>query len=315
MASNLGPIAVNAFKTRRHLQELCLDITNRTQSDAIPERVTADAQDLADCLGRFNIWVGGLGVFQNGEASLDFRISTEGLAQEVLRLLGQLDFFTSELKTLVDGSREQRTWTGESLYISREEFSDSEDISDDDTDGNLTPENDHNEGDHDIITESRDLHLSINEPITSLLRLSVQLHKSSRKAKFAKSSANNDFPIEPDVSHVRDFFPYASGNGILVRRLGKANAQRRQWLWYRRRHREKLSVDFSGPVEERMPWFRPIECSNIGSIAMLSDDDRLSPSLPSLSGTNATTFRSRVSASLDITSQSDAPGTVFGAIF
>ena len=96
MASNLGPIAVQASKTRRHLQELCLNITNGIQSNSIPEGVHVDAQSLTDCLGRFNIWVGSLGVFQNGEASLDFRISTEGLAQEVLRLLNQLYFYASE---------------------------------------------------------------------------------------------------------------------------------------------------------------------------------------------------------------------------
>ena len=160
------------------------------------------------------------------------------------------------VNTLVNGSREQRTWSEESLHISRKEFSDSEDVSDDDSDDILTPKSGESEEDDNIITESGDLHLCINESITSLLRLLVQLHKSSRKAKFAKSSANSDYSTEPDISHVRDFFPYVAENDILAEKLDKANAQRRQWLWYRRRHRERLCVDFSGPQEERIPWFR-----------------------------------------------------------
>ena len=48
--------------------------------------------------------------------------------------------------------------------------------------------------------------------------------------------------------YVRDKFPWAAENQPLVQRLGKANAQRRQWLSYRRRHREKLGMDESTPT-------------------------------------------------------------------
>lgn len=62
------------------------------------EGVDIDPQYLKDCLDRFNIWAGSLGVFQKGNASLDSRISSGSLAKEVLRLLKQLDCFTSERK-------------------------------------------------------------------------------------------------------------------------------------------------------------------------------------------------------------------------
>jgi hypothetical protein len=207
---------------------------------------------------------------------------------------------------LVDGSREQMKWTRLSLQMSRSEFSDSDDSSDNDAEV-LTPTSDHDNGeDSGVVTESGELQLLINEAVTSLLRLSIQLHKSSQRAKFARLSATEDYSPEPDVSHVRDFFPWASSNGMLVEKLGKANAQRRQWLWYRRRHREKLSVDLSGPEERRLPWFRDAERSNIGSVAMGTADDHPTSSLPSLSGTHATTYRSRRTATLDMVSQSAA---------
>lgn len=211
----------------------------------------------------------------------------------------------------MDGSREQRRWGRETLDTSHDEFSDSEDESDDEIDRTLTPESGPSEDDS-FTTESGELCLSINESITSLLRLSVQLHKSFRGAKFSKSSTEQDYPVDPDISHVRDFFPHASTNDMLVEKLGKANAQRRQWLWYRRRHREKLSVDLSGSKEDRIPWFKSIERSDFSSLAKLSHDDDMSEAMPSLTGTKATTFRSRVSTRLDVASLSEAPETVFG---
>ena len=105
-------------------------------------------------------------------------------------------------------------WTRASLHISRDEFAGSDDFSDDDeSDVILTPETIEDQGDPNVvITESHDLHLSVNESITSLLRLSIQVHTSSRKAKFARSLVDQEYSSAPDTSHVRDFFPGPPGN-------------------------------------------------------------------------------------------------------
>lgn len=320
-------IMVEASKTRRHLRELCVDVAERIEADNLPEGVHADAQYLAECLDRFNIWAGTLGVFQRGDASLDSRLSNHSLVREVLRLLKQVDLFSStrkfttpclssfystlpSVKNIIDGSQTQKMWTRASLHISHDEFAGSDDFSDDDeSDVILTPETVEDQGDpNEVITESHDLHLSVNESITSLLRLSIQVHKSSRKAKFARSSVDQEYSIVPDTSHVRDFFPWAAGNEPLVTRLGKANAQRRQWLSYRRRHQEKLCVDVSGPREEHIPVVGAAEPADTESIAMSTVDDQPSGSI--LSGTKASTFKSRLTAS--VLSQSDMPDTFFG---
>lgn len=55
-------------------------------------------------------------------------------------------------------------WTRASLHISRDEFAGSDDFSDDDeSDVILTPETIEDQGDpNEVITESHDLHLSVN---------------------------------------------------------------------------------------------------------------------------------------------------------
>ncbi len=219
------------------------------------------------------------------------------------------------------------------MHIVSDGSSDTSAWSDDEQEGILTPESGPEGGasenanldEDELITESKDLHLLVNESITSLLRLSVQVHSSSRKAKFAKSSINKNYAIGPDVSHVRDFFPHldTTGDLALAERLGKANAQRRQWLWYRRRHREKLSVDLSGAADEPLSspgnWMELHEARGTGddaeSIALFSVDEESpgsawSPSL--VSGTKASTFKSRPSVASLLSPSVGSPETLFG---
>ena len=91
-------------------------------------------------------------------------------------------------------------------------------------------------------TECQILYSSILESITSLLKLSMFISKSTRGNKFGKSSRARKYETQYDINHVRDRFPFASRWPHLVGRLGKANAQRRQWLSYQRRNREKEAV-------------------------------------------------------------------------
>ena len=92
-----------------------------------------------------------------------------------------------------------------------------------------------------LVTECAQLSLIISEAIASMLKLSFVFQKSSQRAKFARSSREKPYDTRFDILHVQEIFPYAASNSALVEKLGKANAQRRQWLSYRRRHHEKLS--------------------------------------------------------------------------
>ncbi|KAL2267919.1 hypothetical protein VTJ83DRAFT_5196 [Remersonia thermophila] len=307
MAGHSEPIFAAASQTRRLLRELRGDAADKAQRGALPHGVEVDPIYLTDCLDRFNLWGGSLGVFQKGDASLDARLSNHVVAREVLRLLKQLDAVVSDLREIIDGKREQSTWTRASLlHMAAEDFSDVSSCSDDEPDVVCTPESNLEDGQasdlNDVMTESKDLHFSINEAVASLLRLSAQVRKSSRKAKFAKSSVDENYAVGPDISHIREFFPHldASRNVALAERLGKANAQRRQWLLYRRRHHQKLSIDLSEPVTQPMEsssrnsrgW--PEEEDDTKSIAQVSALQR-SPTWNSslISPTRASTFVSR----------------------
>jgi hypothetical protein len=94
-----------------------------------------------------------------------------------------------------------------------------------------------------LVTECGQLSLIMSDTVASLLKLSMVVQKSSRQAKFARSSRDKQYDSQFDILHVKESFPWAANNDTLVEKLGKANAQRRQWISYRRRHREKLSLE------------------------------------------------------------------------
>ncbi len=68
------------------------------------------------------------------------------------------------------------------------------------------------------------------------------IRRSSRGNKFLKSSTEQKYDAQFDIMHIRDKYRFAARVPGLIERLGKANAQRRQWLIYKKRHREKLAM-------------------------------------------------------------------------
>ncbi|KAH0559171.1 hypothetical protein GP486_004295 [Trichoglossum hirsutum] len=253
------------------------------------------SEAVTDSLSRFNVWIGNIGALQRGRSSLDYRLGHADVRLEVLRLLKQLLFSLSELWDIVSGAREQQVWYSTDALLPVEGFSD-EDTSDDE--GTLGE--DDGEGDttsntvSERMTESNQLYLSIVEAITSLFKLSMFIRKSTRGNKFAKSSAEKKYDTHSDVLHVRDRFPFASNNLALIERLGKANAQRRQWLLYKKRHREKLAIAPDPPAggPGGPPW-------NFESLVHQQDrdDDDVSSSAPSRGLRSSTTGLSSTVAS------------------
>ena len=145
---------------------------------------------------------------------------------------------------IINGERKQETWFKGSIATTADEFSDlelstdEESLSDQGQDTATT-----GDADDTLITESSDLLLSINNSITDLMRLSIKIQGSSRSSKFARCLLDPNFNLEAEKSHVRQLFPFAAHDRILVNKLARANAQRRQWLIYRREHVERLGLD------------------------------------------------------------------------
>ena len=122
------------------------------------------------------------------------------------------------------------------------DFSDFEDSDDDDNGDEFAIPSSSSSSPRPMM-DSQLLHRSTLEAITSPLKLSMFIRKSTRGNKFGRSSTAQKYETQYDILHVRDRYPFASENTVLIERLGKANAQRRQWLSYKKRHREKLAIN------------------------------------------------------------------------
>jgi len=148
---------------------------------------------------------------------------------------------------ILSGHRIQQTWTT-SDETAFQEFSDIEDSDEDEIDQQTATSCSSGESSR-VTSESQLLYQSVLESITSLLKLSMFIRKSTRGNRFAKSSKAQKYETQYDIIHVRDRFPFAANHPFVIERLGKANAQRRQWLSYKKRHREKLAMSAS-PMHE-----------------------------------------------------------------
>ena len=80
----------------------------------------------------------------------------------------------------------------------------------------------------------------INQSITSLLRIGILVRKASPRDKFKEALRATRLPVLDiyDIEHVRVKYPKL--NEIQYKRLGKAIANRRQFIMYCRDHRARL---------------------------------------------------------------------------
>ena len=90
-------------------------------------------------------------------------------------------------------------------------------------------------------SELRQLFLAIVETVTSLLKLSISIRRSTPRDRYARGASLS--PLDPsfDINHVYEKFPRLRSKPWLVEKLGRAITRRRDFLRYRERHREKLA--------------------------------------------------------------------------
>lgn len=158
----------------------------------MPGGVHGHVRRLDDCL---DIGAGSLGASQRGDASLDARLANHGMLNEMIRLLRLVGKHTVSLELIFE-----TIWTCIQVSLVLRE----------------------------LMTESKDI--CINDCITSLLPLSIIVSRAARRVKFSKQALGHEYSIVLGVNRVRDAFPSASANRMLVNGIGKANAQRQQWL-------------------------------------------------------------------------------------
>ena len=127
---------------------------------------------------------------------------------------------------ILSGTRIQQTRTSSDDLTSLD-FSGDEDSSDEEDNGDNVQTPSSSSESSGPTTESELLYRSVLEAITSLLKLSMFIRRSTRGHKFDKFSTAQKYETQYDIIHVRDRYPHAAGNSVLIERLGMANAQRR----------------------------------------------------------------------------------------
>lgn len=95
------------------------------------------------------------------------------------------------------------------------------------------------------ISEINEIFATVKDNITILMQTSIIIRNATPRDRYikAQSSTNNPFLDSFDIAHVGHKFPKVDSEDQewLKRRLGKAIAQRRQFLKYCREHHDKFS--------------------------------------------------------------------------
>lgn len=234
-----------------------------------------EQREVLEHLGQFRIWAGNIGALQprSVPSSLEHRLrDAPKFAAEVMSLLGDL------VDILEDGTRTgfSSSFTGHSSACNadfgwnivfaiasgeregRVDDSDSS-ISDSSTaaaaaaaaDGSSSATTVEQHGtlvgeELEELSEIQELLRSIPEMISMLFKLSVIIRSSSSRDRFAKAQmVSSRAAVDPsyDIGYVKDKFPTLKSEGMdwLATRLGTAIAQRRQFMWYCRDHRDKMA--------------------------------------------------------------------------
>ncbi|KAH6678038.1 hypothetical protein B0J14DRAFT_474333 [Halenospora varia] len=232
-----SPIYFRTQKITSSFQRL-EEISSNQQLDLNPfETVTHD--EIIDVLERFKIWAGNIGAFQSLDlkSSLDYRLrDTPSFTAQIAKLLDKL---TQALENGVSNS----------YFVSSTKHNNAVDCEANEVRG----------GDSDSDTseeqsEIREIYGSIIDGISNLFRFSMIIRRNTPRDRYAKAAAaaaakGYVFDEGPDTRYVMDkFSAFDAGKKTwLANRLGKAIAQRRQYLRYCEDH--DLAMKLGGEQE------------------------------------------------------------------
>lgn len=189
--------------------------------DAIDDQISVaegpECLSSVDGRSRYHIWTSNLGSLHDGtdRRSADYRLrEAPEVVNRIVELLDELTEVNSDILAILSGSRANRRMS---------EPEDSDDLESSD--------------------ELSELHLSVDDSITSLFKVSMLVKKATKRDRYAKAaSAKSDpFLAEFDMRHVADKYPKIRTQPWLLERLGSAITQRRQFLRYCRDHKNRIA--------------------------------------------------------------------------
>ena len=212
---------------------------------------------IEDECGRFRIWAGNLGALQQlpSPTSLDHRLrQSPKIACHIHELLEILKDSLQDGRSpdppLFRGCSDSNTVyaIASGARVNRQAASPEDDEEEDEFDGlDDISNSSETTGEPSKLSEAQEIFESAKETITSLFRLSIIIRKASPRDRFAKALAarQNPFNEQFDISHVGHKFPLLEikENQWLKERLGRAITQRRQFLRYAHKHRNKIGKE------------------------------------------------------------------------
>lgn len=101
------------------------------------------------------------------------------------------------------------------------------------------------------VSEIRELSLTISGSVTRLFKLSMVIRNPTPRDRYERLASLEPLTSFFDVWHVREKSPDVEKRLWLAERLGKANAQRREYFRYRRIHKEKLAKEYERRMNEQ----------------------------------------------------------------
>ena len=146
------------------------------------------------------------------------------------------------------------------------------------------------------LSESDELLLLAQASITSLFKASIYIQKQAPQDKYIRSVKTEPFTAHYDISHLQEKYSFlAASNNLLLQRLGKANARRREYFAYRREHHAKIAknsetTSFQATEHQiRRPNAEDTDQRNVTPLKQVHDA-RIEGSVETFDQTEATTF-------------------------
>ncbi|KAI0115595.1 hypothetical protein GGR51DRAFT_546367 [Nemania sp. FL0031] len=293
------------------------------------------AQDITSEAERFQLWAQNLGLFQQGHASLDYRVRDAVLVRDRLaELLRELAEHTRELLLIllgekkpaeeIDGTSDNSSSSGASSESSESSIHDrllSDDCEFHETEYRFQSLTERLNALYSLATKIRN---PKNRPSLTNDRLYKNIPEQSRSEyihdreeieviiTLSKKIEPGDSVASDEAISEEIFSQYASPNCWIVRRTGKANAKRKQQLVYWKTHalrlgqveRQPTKKVEPTPVEQNVTPSQHISPSNLGRVQPADPSLATSASkLPSLKPDDlksVISHQSRVSTTISV---------------
>jgi len=193
---------------------------------------TSWQETASDGLSRFQLWASNLGAYHDVQdpRSADSRLRrAPDVQRRIVQLLEDLLEDLDGIYEILSGQREGEVEAADDPDVPR------------DSDGEAEPR-----------SEISELWLTVDNDITSLMKVSILIQRNSTRNKLqhavkaAEKMSGSSVPTMWDRQRICQWFPKLEKQEWLLERLARTTTQRRQFLMYAEGHSRRIAHDSSG---------------------------------------------------------------------